>query len=167
VESDDYYDRGSLGAGAYLPGCGILAIGANIFNMAVVGVFVANGVYHAIQRLLSGNQKVFWLSGFIAAWASIVVASFSCALQLALSGTSPASIAVPAMVGVHALIGIGEGLITVAALAFLYATRRDLISGGVSSSQSTRSLWSGGSIMLPSWLSFHRLPPLQMDWNGG
>lgn len=136
---------------------GILALGANIFNMAVVGVFVANGVYYAIQRLLSGNQKAFWLSGFIAAWASIVVASFSCALQLALSGTSPAAIAVPAMVGVHALIGIGEGLITVAALAFLYATRRDLISGGASSSQSARSLWIGG-IMIAAILAI--LSPL-------
>jgi cobalt/nickel transport system permease protein len=49
------------------------------------------------------------------------------ALQLALSGISPANIAIPAMGGIHALIGIGEGLITMGALGFILAARPDLI----------------------------------------
>jgi len=49
---------------------------------------------------------------------------------LALSGTSPANIAIPAMAGIHALISIGEGLVTVGALAFVSAARRDLLKGG-------------------------------------
>jgi cobalt/nickel transport system permease protein len=52
------------------------------------------------------------------------------ALQLAVSGTSPANVALPAMAGIHALIGIGEGLITAGALAFLFAARRDLLQAG-------------------------------------
>ena len=59
--------------------------------------------------------------------ASIVVSALGVGLQLALSGTSPANLAVPAMGGVHMLIGVGEGLITVGAVSFLRATRRDLI----------------------------------------
>jgi cobalt/nickel transport system permease protein len=48
------------------------------------------------------------------------------ALELGLSGIVPMNIALPALVGSHALIGIGEALITVAALAFIGATRADL-----------------------------------------
>jgi cobalt/nickel transport system permease protein len=47
--------------------------------------------------------------------------------ELALSGTTPLSIALPAMVGVHVLIGIGEALITMAALGFIAVTRADLL----------------------------------------
>jgi cobalt/nickel transport system permease protein len=48
-------------------------------------------------------------------------------VEIALSGTIPLRLVLPAMAGVHALIGIGEGLITAAALAFLLRVRRDLV----------------------------------------
>jgi cobalt/nickel transport system permease protein len=48
-------------------------------------------------------------------------------LELAISGTTPLSVALPAMVGVHLFIGIGEALITMAALAFIAVTRSDLL----------------------------------------
>ena len=105
---------------------GLLALGANIFNMAIVGVAVSYFVYTSVQKLAGGRPWGVFVGGFCAAWLSIFIAALACALQLALSGTSPANIAVPAMGGIHALIGIGEGLITVGALAFLYAARRDL-----------------------------------------
>jgi cobalt/nickel transport system permease protein len=44
----------------------------------------------------------------------------------------------PAMLGVHALIGIGEALITVAALAFLFRTRPDLLEGEATAAQGGR-----------------------------
>jgi cobalt/nickel transport system permease protein len=66
--------------------------------------------------------------GFAAAWLSVVVASLVASLELALSGASPWGVVLPTMVGVHALIGIGEGLITVAVLAFLRVTRPDLLA---------------------------------------
>ena len=109
---------------------GLLVLGTNIFNMAIVGVFVAYATYTLLQRLFRGRSWGVFAAGFLAAWSSIFVASLACALELALSGTSPANIAVPAMGGIHALIGIGEGLITVGALAFIYATRRDLLVAG-------------------------------------
>jgi len=125
---------------------GLLALGANIFNMAVVGVAVAHFTYQTARRL-TGNQS--WglvSSGFVAGWASIFIAALAAALQLALSGTSPANIAVPAMAGIHALIGIGEGLITAGALTFVYNARRDLLvtSGAANNS---KAIWVGGLLI--------------------
>jgi cobalt/nickel transport system permease protein len=65
----------------------------------------------------------------IAAWLSVVGAAAACAVELALSGTVPLRVALPAMLGVHALIGVGEALITVTVLATVLATRPDLLPG--------------------------------------
>ena len=95
---------------------GLLAMGSNIFNMGVVSVFSAWGVYRLVQVFARGARWGLFVGGFASAWISVQVAALSTALQLAASGASPANIAVPAMASVHALIGIGEGLITVGAL---------------------------------------------------
>ncbi len=109
---------------------GLLALGGNIFNMGIIGAFVGYFVYRTIRGSAGGKPWGIFVGGFLAGWVSIVIASLAVALQLALSGASPANISVPAMGGVHALIGVGEGLITLGALAFLYSTRRDLLGEG-------------------------------------
>jgi cobalt/nickel transport system permease protein len=126
---------------------GILALGANIFNMAVVGVFVSYAVLTLLNKALSKFKWGLFVSGFVAAWTAIFIASLACALELALSGTSPANIAVPAMGAIHALIGVGEGLITVGALAFLYATRKDLVAKTETKAQGNNGILIGGSII--------------------
>ncbi len=126
---------------------GLLAMGANLFNMAVVGVWTSYGVYAFIRRLLGENRRGLLAGGFAAAWVSIFLAALACALQLALSGTTPASLAVPAMGAIHALIGIGEGLITVGALAFLYAARRDLLEAPQHRAALDRPVWLGGALI--------------------
>ncbi len=126
---------------------GLLVLGANLFNMAIVGVFVGYGVHHLLLPLFRGRRLGIPVSGFVAAWVSIVVASLSCALQLALSGTSPANIAVPAMGGIHALIGIGEGLITVGALLFVLAARPDLVTQKSKATFGRKVLWAGGVVI--------------------
>jgi cobalt/nickel transport system permease protein len=123
---------------------GILALGANIFNMAVVGVTVSYFVYTTLRKMLGEKSWAIFVSGALAAWFSIVLASLACALELALSGTSPANIAVPAMGGIHMLIGIGEALITVGALAFLYAARRDLLESGKTAPKGGSAVWAFG-----------------------
>ena len=107
---------------------GLLALGANVFNMAIVGVLVAWVVYAGLRRLLSGKTWATMISGFAAAWLSVMIASMVAATELAISGASPWGIVLPSMGAVHALIGIGEGLITVAVLSFLRATRPDLLT---------------------------------------
>jgi cobalt/nickel transport system permease protein len=123
---------------------GLIVLGANLFNMAIVGVAVAYMVYRTIYRMSGGRQWGIFVGGFIAAWASIELAALACAFQLAASGTSPANVAIPAMGSIHALIGIGEGLITLGALAFLFATRRDLLTAGDSSAKQGTLVWGVG-----------------------
>jgi cobalt/nickel transport system permease protein len=62
------------------------------------------------------------VAGF-AAWLSVIMAALVTALLLGFSGTTSLSLALPALLGIHALIGIGEALITVAALNFVAKTR--------------------------------------------
>jgi len=107
---------------------GLLALGANVLNMALITVFVGWLVYSSLKRLLGKRSWATMVSGFAAAWLSVVLASMAAAVELAVSGTSPLAVALPAMGLVHMLIGVGEGLITVAVLVFLQATRPDLLS---------------------------------------
>jgi cobalt/nickel transport system permease protein len=126
---------------------GLLVLGANIFNMGVIGVAVSYFVYRTVRRLAGEKSWGIFAGGFLAAWASIFVASLAVALQLALSGTSPANLAVPAMAGIHALIGIGEGLITAGALALIYAARPDLVQAGREKQAGGAALWVVGLII--------------------
>jgi len=106
---------------------GITALGANVFNMGLVACFVGYYLYRTVTALMGESRTSRLAGGFAGAWASVFVAAVACAIELAVSGKSPLGVALPAMAGVHALIGIGEGLITAAALSFVTATRADLL----------------------------------------
>ncbi len=106
---------------------GLLALGANIFNMGIVAGFGAYYIYRIMGSLLGDSSRSKLVAGFIAAWASVLLASIACAIELAISGTSPLLVVLPAMAGVHALIGIGEGLVTVAVVSVVLSTRADLL----------------------------------------
>jgi cobalt/nickel transport system permease protein len=101
-------------------------MGANIFNMGIIGTFGGYWLYRTLCGVMGGEEKARIPAAGIAAWVSVEVAALSMALMLALSDTSDLSVALPAMLGVHALIGIGEAIITMAALGFIQATRSDL-----------------------------------------
>ena len=105
---------------------GLTALGANIFNMGVVGGFF--GYYiNAIIRLFVQGRKGIFVGSFTAAWCSLVLSASCCALELSISGTAPLKIVLPAMAGVHAIIGIGEGFITIATFSLLTRVRPDLL----------------------------------------
>jgi cobalt/nickel transport system permease protein len=87
---------------------GALALGANIVNMAVIGTLGCYYIYYFLKKF-----SPEWLAIFIAAWTSVVLASFICAIQVGLSGTISYGQVIPAMFRVHALIGIAEALITI------------------------------------------------------
>jgi cobalt/nickel transport system permease protein len=108
---------------------GITALGANILNAAVISVWVGWVLTQTLQRLFGGSKGRLPLAAGIAAGISIVVASVACAIQLVLSGTASAGIVLPAMAGVHILIGVGEGLITGGVVAYLATARPDLLPG--------------------------------------
>jgi cobalt/nickel transport system permease protein len=83
----------------------------------------------------------------IAAWVSVMAGALFTALQLWLSGTSQLQIVIPAMLGIHALIGMGETLITVAAVGFILQTRPDLINEKSPSGQGSRGWVAAGMLM--------------------
>ncbi len=103
---------------------GLLVMGANIFNMGLLTAMIGFGLYRAVVGRSKGVRLA--VAG-AAAWLAVLAAALVASLQLWLSGTSRLEIVVPAMLGVHVLIGIGEALITVAALAFIEQTRPDLL----------------------------------------
>jgi cobalt/nickel transport system permease protein len=120
---------------------GLLVMGANIFNMGLLTVVIGYGLYKVVERISLGLR----LAGIaIAAWLSVMAGALATALQLWLSGTSPLQIVVPAMVGVHALIGLGEALITLAAVAFILRTRPDIIEGQATTSHNKPGWILGG-----------------------
>ena len=106
---------------------GLLVLGANITNMAIVASLVSYGVYRGVQLLAGGRRWGVLVGGFASAWVSVVISAVATAMELGFSGTSPIGVGLPAMAGVHMLIGLGEGLITAAALALVTAVRPDLI----------------------------------------
>lgn len=126
---------------------GLLVLGANIFNMGIIGVAVAYMAYQTVQRLARGQKWGIFAGGFMAAWLSIEIAALAVGLELAVSGTTPANLAIPAMAGIHALIGIGEGLITVGALAFVHAVRPDYFKGGQTHAVKGSLVWVTGLLI--------------------
>ena len=106
---------------------GITALGSNIFNMGIIGGIVVFPLMRGLRALLPAGRSGFFTAAAVSSWVSVVLASSACALELALSGTSPLSIAFPAMVGTHAIIGIGEAMIAVAVLTAVATARPDII----------------------------------------
>lgn len=107
---------------------GLTVLGANIANMGLVGTFLGYYLYKALRHVFGYNT---WqgtaIAIAIAAWTSVVVASVLVAFQLALSGTVPLNVAFSAMLIWHLMIGIGEALISVLAIGYVWRTRADLL----------------------------------------
>jgi cobalt/nickel transport system permease protein len=107
---------------------GLTVLGPNIFVMGLIGTFGGYYLYQAIRVSLGRDRWASTAAGLaVAAWVSVVGAAAIVAFMLALSGTVPLGAAMIAMVGWHALIGIGEALITVAAVSYVWRTRPDLL----------------------------------------
>ena len=113
---------------------GLLVMGANIFNMGILTAAIGFGLY---RMVIDRNKGTRLAVAGIGSWIATMAAALITALQLWVSGTSRLEIVIPAMLGVHVFIGLGEALITVAALAFIEQTRPDLLS-------SEKSTASGG-----------------------
>jgi len=107
---------------------GLTALGSNIFNMGVVGALGGYTIFWFLYRLSGRSQKGFFVALAVASWFSVVLGAAAAALELALSGTSPLVIALPAMAGIHAIIGVGESIITTTAVSLILKTRPDLVS---------------------------------------
>lgn len=109
---------------------GVLALGANVLNMAVVHPLVGLAVYRAVAGSSNPGR---WRdarrigSAAFAGWVATVVAAAACAGELALSRVVAPGIALSAIVGAHMVIGVGEAVITALVVATLVRLRPDLL----------------------------------------
>ena len=112
---------------------GLLAMGWNILNMGVITTFTGYAVYMLVLRSLGSTTRSRLIGGFVGAWLAVIVSASATAIELAISGTSPLYLGLPAMAGVHALIGLGEGIITIGAIGLLQASRPQVLTTGETS----------------------------------
>jgi len=106
---------------------GLTALGSNIFNMGIVGALGGHGIFLILYQLSGKRRSGFFFALAVSSWLSIVMGASAAAVELAISGTSPLKVALPAMAGVHALIGLGEAIITTTAVSLILKTRPDLV----------------------------------------
>jgi cobalt/nickel transport system permease protein len=107
---------------------GISALGANVLNMGVLGALLAGFTVAALVRVLPQTKAAYLGSVGAVAWLAVVLGATTTSLELAISGTVPLGTVLPAMLGVHLLIGVGEAVITVAAVGAVLAARPDLVA---------------------------------------
>jgi len=117
---------------------GVTALGANLFNMALLAPTVGYGVYALLIRVTQRDLRGRLFAIAFAAWCSTVVASIACAAELTLSNTVAWNLAFSAMAGLHMLIGVGEAVITTLVVAAVARTRPDLLTDRVDAETSPR-----------------------------
>jgi cobalt/nickel transport system permease protein len=105
---------------------GVSALGANVLNMGVLGALLAGLLIATAMRALPRTRTVFLGLVGVVSWLAVMVGAAATSLELAVSHTVPLATSLPAMLGVHALIGIGEAVITVTALSAVLVARPDL-----------------------------------------
>jgi cobalt/nickel transport system permease protein len=110
---------------------GLSALGLNVLNMALVTAFGGYAAFLLARRVLLRTPSSVVGAAGIAAAVSVVLSALAFTLEYAVGGTGTASVATVAgaMVGVHVLIGVGEGVITALVVGAVLATRPDLVWG--------------------------------------
>ncbi|GAB2598494.1 hypothetical protein GCM10027168_34370 [Streptomyces capparidis] len=110
---------------------GLTALGVNITDMAVVGVPVAYLTFRLLVKVLPRGRGAITAASFAAAFVSVPAAAAMFTLLYAVGGVTEVPIGQVAgsMIGVHLLIGIGEGVITALTVGSVLTVRPDLVHG--------------------------------------
>ncbi len=118
---------------------GLSALGLNIVNMAIVGGVGGYAGFVALRRVLPRSPQGIVVASGVAAGLATPLVALAFVVEYAVGGNGAASINTVAasMVGVHLLIGIGEGVITALTVSAVLAARPELVWGA-------RQLPSGG-----------------------
>lgn len=108
---------------------GLSALGTNITNMALVGTAAGFALAVLLRHLAWRGRR--WLAGvaFVSALVNTVAAALSFVVQYAIGGDAGVGVAAvaTAMLGVHVLVGIGEGIITALTVVAVARVRPDLV----------------------------------------
>ena len=146
---------------------GLLAMGANILNMAVLHPLVGFVLY----RVIAGGSGVRGVRGIagvaFGSWVATVVAAAACAGELSLSDVAAPAIVLSAMTGVHAVIGFGEALIASFVVTAVMRLRPDLLRPAASPG-SVRPSLSDVLLGLPASLALALfVSPFACTWPDG
>lgn len=110
---------------------GLSALGLNVLNMALLGALGGYAAFGALRRALPKRRSMVVAASAVAAWVSVVLASAGFFAEYAIGGVGdvPLPAVFSAMVGIHALIGVGEAVITALTVSAVLAVRPDLVFG--------------------------------------
>ncbi len=110
---------------------GVSALGLNLINMAVITTLVGWIMFRLVRAPLASTRRSVLIASFVAAMVSVVASAVSFVGEYALGGVGGVDLAkvLALMTGTHLLIGIGEGLITVAVVGAVLKARPDLVFG--------------------------------------
>ncbi len=133
---------------------GFTVLGMNIFNMAIIGAGLGGIIYGLLSKRYSRTISL----GF-AAWASVVIASVACSLELGLSGTISFSKVAGSMIGVHSLIGIPEAFLTIG-VCYVFGT----VSNRVSEKRSTSLALISAGVIATVLSPFASAYPDGLEW---
>ena len=116
--------------GVFFADGGLTALGLNVFNMAIVGALGGYLLYRGLRALLPKTRAATAAAAGVAGGLSLVLASLAFVFEYAIGGEGGARVSTvaAAMGGVHALIGVGEGLVTAMVVGAVLGTRPDLVA---------------------------------------
>ena len=106
---------------------GILALGMNAFNMAVIG-----GLSFFLIKLFtrgSAGSRRFIPSVFVASWLSVMAGALVAALEVSPAFSGGVVVTVPSMLFYHAIIGLGEGAITAVLISSIQRVQPAIMGG--------------------------------------
>jgi cobalt/nickel transport system permease protein len=109
---------------------GLTALGANVLNMGVIGVFVPCALFLLMNKFVKGAGKAFYVLVFVSAFVGDVFAAIAAGTELGLSQPIfqyGLSVAVPAMAINHSIIGAAEGIVTMVLIGTLLKLRPDVL----------------------------------------
>ena len=110
---------------------GITAIGANTFNMGVIGgifgFYIVKLCVMILNKTKMRKETKVSVSTAIGSYIAIVVAAFFAGVEIGIGGAIPINVIVPVMVFWHLLIGIGEAIISALIVYFIYKVKPEFI----------------------------------------
>ncbi len=104
---------------------GVTALGANFFNLGVLGAFAGYLPYWLSQRAGGRFRSAAIFAG---GWLAVVLGSAAVAVQLSWSQLASPSLLLVSLVGVHAITGLAEGALTLAAVRMIGRLNPALLS---------------------------------------
>lgn len=110
---------------------GLTAIGLNVFNMGIIGVWAGYFIFILLKKVMPKKKSSIPVAAAIGGALSVPAAAIGFTIQYALGANATFSVStvLSAMVGTHILIGIGEAIITGLTVSAVLASRSDLVYG--------------------------------------